>query len=67
MPKPGDRIELVSTNDPATKLRPGSRGTVSDFPVDDIGTLNIKWDDGSTLGLNSKFGDRWRVIEKEEA
>jgi len=34
--KPGTRVELVSMDDPHTKLRPGSQGTVS--CVDDIGT-----------------------------
>ena len=32
----GARVELVSMNDPYTKLKPGDRGTVS--VVDDIGT-----------------------------
>jgi Domain of unknown function (DUF4314) len=26
---PGDRVELVATNDPYTRLRPGDRGTVT--------------------------------------
>ena len=32
----GTRVELVSMNDPYTKLKPGDRGTVS--VVDDIGS-----------------------------
>ena len=45
----GKRIELISTSDPYTNLRPGDRGTI-DF-VDDMGTIHVTWDNGSTLGL----------------
>jgi hypothetical protein len=44
----GTRVALVSMDDPYTKLRPGDEGTV--FAVDDIGTVHIQWDNGSTLG-----------------
>ena len=43
----GLRVELVSMNDPYTKLKPGDLGTV-DF-VDDAGTIFISWDSGSRL------------------
>lgn len=45
----GTRVELISMNDPYTKLKPGDRGTVS-F-VDDIGTVFVRWDCGSGLGV----------------
>ncbi len=45
----GTRVELVSMNDPYSKLKPGDMGTV-DF-VDDTGTLFCSWDSGSTLGV----------------
>lgn len=45
----GTRVELVSMDDPYTKLKPGDRGTVS-F-VDDIGTVFVHWDCGSGLGV----------------
>ncbi len=45
----GTRVELVSMNDPYTKLRPGDKGTV-DF-VDDTGTIFCSWDNGSSLGV----------------
>ncbi len=61
-PKVGDRIELVSTSDPHTELRPGDRGTVE--LVDDIGTVHINWDSGSRLGL-VPGEDRFRIIEGE--
>lgn len=45
----GTRVELVSMNDPFTKLMPGEQGTVQ-F-VDDIGTVFVNWDCGSGLGV----------------
>lgn len=45
----GCRVELVSMNDPYTKLVPGDQGTVS--RVDDIGTVFVRWDSGSGLGV----------------
>lgn len=45
----GTRIELVSMNDPFTKLMPGEQGTVQ-F-VDDIGTIFVNWGCGSGLGV----------------
>jgi hypothetical protein len=56
----GKRIRLQFTNDPYTKLNAGSEGVVT-F-VDDFGTITAKWDDGSTLGINPEFGDRYVVI-----
>lgn len=57
----GKRVQLQYTNDPYTGLRQGNQGVI-DF-VDDTGTVSVKWDDGSSLGLNSEFGDRWIVID----
>ena len=45
---PGTRVELICMDDPYAALKPGDQGTVS-F-VDDIGTIHIKWDCGSSLG-----------------
>ena len=61
-PKASDRVELVSTSDAHTELRPGDRGTVE--LVDDIGTVHINWDGGSRLGL-VPGEDRFRIIEGE--
>jgi hypothetical protein len=36
-------------DDPYSKLKPGATGTVS-F-VDDIGTVHVHWDCGSSLGV----------------
>ena len=46
----GARVELVHMNDPYnTKLFPGASGTV--VSVDDIGTVHVRWDRGSSLGV----------------
>lgn len=45
----GTRIELYNTSDPFTRLMPGDRGTV--MFIDSIGTVHVKWDNGSTLGM----------------
>lgn len=45
----GRRVRLIHTSDPYTSLTAGSEGTV-DW-VDDVGTVFVKWDSGSSLGL----------------
>ena len=44
----GTRVELVSMEDPYTRIPPGTLGTVR--CVDDIGTVFVDWDTGSGLG-----------------
>ena len=49
--RPGDRVELVATDDPYTRLRPGDRGTVTgvrDFPEP---TIDVHWDNDRTLSI----------------
>ena len=46
---PGTRVVLIRMNDPYTKLQPGDKGTVTN--VDDIGTIHVNWDSGSSLGV----------------
>jgi hypothetical protein len=46
---PGQRVRLVHTNDPYTKLVSGDIGTVNH--IDDAGTVHVNWDSGSTLGM----------------
>jgi hypothetical protein len=58
----GKRVELISTSDPYTNLRKGDRGII-DF-VDDMGTLHVTWDNGSTLGL-VPGEDEFRMIDAE--
>ena len=59
----GTRVMLVRMSDPYTNLRQGDRGTVT--LVDDIGTIHVNWDCGSSLGV--VFGeDECRRIEGNE-
>ena len=56
----GTRVELVSMDDPYSKLKPGDRGTVK-F-VDDTATVHVSWDCGSDLGV--VYGvDKIRILE----
>ena len=57
----GKRVQLQYTNDPYTGLRQGDEGVIN-F-IDDTGTISVKWNSGSSLGLNAEFGDRWVVID----
>ncbi|MBT1017594.1 DUF4314 domain-containing protein [Canibacter sp. lx-72] len=45
----GRRIRLDDTSDPYTTLTPGTEGTINQ--IDDLGTIHVSWDNGSTLGL----------------
>ena len=46
----GCRVELTRMNDPyRTDLVPGCKGTVRG--VDDMGTIHVRWDCGSSLGV----------------
>ncbi|WP_207727264.1 DUF4314 domain-containing protein [Caproicibacter fermentans] len=45
----GTRLELISMDDPYTKIQPGDRATVRD--VDDAGNILCEWDCGSSLSL----------------
>ena len=59
----GTRVILIRMSDPYTNLRQGDRGTVT--MVDDIGTVHVNWDRGSTLGV--VFGeDECKRIEGNE-
>ena len=45
----GCRVKLICMNDPYCDLKAGATGTV--MHVDDIGTIHVSWDCGSTLGV----------------
>ncbi len=45
----GSRVQLVSLNDPYSKLTPGECGVLR--LIDDLGTYHVDWDSGSRLGL----------------
>ncbi len=56
----GTRVKLIRMDDPYLRLEPSEEGNV--IGVDDIGTIHVKWDNGSTLGV--VFGeDRCEKIE----
>jgi hypothetical protein len=59
----GRRVRLVFTDDAYTDLQPGATGTIDH--VDDLGTLFVKWDDGSTLGL-IPGRDRYEFIDQAQ-
>lgn len=58
-PDVGKRVELVSTSDPYTSLKPGDKGTI--YMVDAMGTRHIEWDNGNNLGL-VPGEDSWKFI-----
>ena len=45
----GCRVKLICMNDPYRDLEAGMLGTV--MHVDDIGTIHVSWDCGSSLGV----------------
>ena len=47
--KPGTKVRFVFTDDPYCTLRAGEQGTVES--VDDMGTVHIRWQSGSGLGM----------------
>ena len=55
--RPGQRVALVFTDDPYTRLRPGDTGTVRRHDGQRH-TVAIAWDDGSTLSMCLDAGDR---------
>lgn len=55
----GDIVKLVYTTDPYTTLKCGDEGTVT--YIDDMGTVFVKWDNGSRLGL-IPGEDQWAII-----
>jgi hypothetical protein len=57
----GDRVVLVATTDPHTRLVPGTEGTVTGTD-DQHGQVFMAWDDGSTLSMLPGEGDEIRLI-----
>ena len=62
---PHDRVELVNTTDAHTRLKPGDLGTI--MAVDDLGTVHIRWDNGSRLGMSIQDGDIITVLPTSAA
>lgn len=62
--KPGTRIKLIEMHDPYRKIDAGMIGTVK--LVDDIGTVHVNWENGSTLGL--VYGeDKYEILSEVSA
>jgi hypothetical protein len=57
----GDRIVLVHTSDPHTRLVPGTAGTVTGYDAR-LGQLAVVWDEGSTLAMLLHDGDQARPL-----
>jgi hypothetical protein len=53
----GDRVELVFTSDPYTRLRPRDAPDVQ---------VNVAWDSGSTLSMLPDAGDRLRKLADDQ-
>ena len=62
--KIGDKLRLIFLEDKYSKLQPGSIGLVDS--IDAIGTLHMKWSDGSTLGLIPNV-DKYEVVATDES
>ena len=60
--KGGVRVELVQMDDPQSPPV-GTRGTV--FGVDDIGSIMVQWDNGSTLSVVYGVDECVVVIEDD--
>ena len=55
----GTLVELLSMDDPYSKLQPGDTGEV--MFIDDAGTVHVRWQRGGSLGL--VYGvDRFRKV-----
>jgi|LSQX01.2.fsa_nt_gb hypothetical protein len=60
----GTRVELISMDDPYTRLKPGDKGRV-DF-VDDTGTLHTAWDSGPYLGVVYGIDHVRNIVDQKE-
>ena len=59
----GKRVVFMRSSDPYTKLVWGDEGIVNS--VDDLGTVHINWDNGSTLGMITSEGDLFQLAPSE--
>jgi len=57
----GKRVKFLRSSDPYTKLVYGDEGIVES--VDALGTVHIKWDNGSNLGMITEEGDRFQFVK----
>ena len=59
----GTKVKLIKMYDFYNDLATGEEGIITS--VDDLGTLHIKWENGSTLGLVVGV-DEFEIIEEQE-
>lgn len=59
----GTIIEMMSMSDPYSSIEEGMQGEV--IQVDDVGTLQMKWNNGRTLGVIVGEDD-FKVISRPE-
>jgi hypothetical protein len=45
----GKRIRFIYSSDMYTRLKRGDEGTI--VLCDDVGTIHVRWDNGSSLGM----------------
>ncbi len=64
--QPGQRVALLHTTDPDTRLRPGDLGTVRGRQVDPH-TVDVDWDRGFPLTVRLAAGDRIRALDDPTA
>lgn len=60
----GTKIKLLHMDDPYTTLKAGDEGIVTGF--DDLGTLQMQWSTGSTLGLVYGVDRFEKVVEQSQ-
>lgn len=60
--KKGDRVELISTNDPFTSMDTGTRGIVLADYDPKIDQLQVRWDSGSWMSLIAAAHDTVRLV-----
>ena len=63
----GDRVDLVFTGDPFTRLRPGDQGTVRRVHSDPWPAIDVAWASGSTLSMLPDSGDRLHKLPPPSA
>lgn len=63
MTRKGDVVRLTYTTDRTTDLVPGDEGEVA--VVDSTGTVHVRWNSGSRLGL-VPGEDHWEVVRRNE-
>ena len=59
----GKRVRLITMDDRYAPVPPGTLGTVKS--VDSIGTMHVRWDNGSSLGLVKDI-DKWELVKESD-